>query len=33
MVHMPWAIALGKPNALALSADMWIGLTSPETLP
>src|SRR3954468_3909508 len=30
-VYIPWAIARGKPNALAASADRWIGLWSPDT--
>ena len=30
-VHIPWAIAVGKPNALALSECMWIGFMSPDT--
>jgi hypothetical protein len=31
LVHMPWAIAPGKPSGFAVSACMWIGLRSPET--
>src|SRR5881394_25060 len=31
LVHIPWAIALGKPSGFALSACMWIGLRSPDT--
>src|SRR5699024_12455051 len=30
-VHMPWAITLGKPKALAPTLETWIGLRSPET--
>src|SRR4051794_39194784 len=30
-VYMPWAIARGNPNALAVNEDRWIGLWSPET--
>ena len=32
-VHMPWAIAFGKPSGFAVHSDMWIGLRSPETAP
>jgi hypothetical protein len=32
-VHMPCAIALGKPNILAVSLYRCIGLRSPETSP
>ena len=31
LVHIPWAIAAGKPSGFALSECMWIGLRSPET--
>ena len=31
LVHMPCAIAPGKPSGFAVSACMWIGLRSPET--
>src|SRR5664279_4458284 len=30
-VHIPWMIARGKPNALPPSAEVWIGLMSPDT--
>src|SRR4051794_28501656 len=30
-VSMPWAIARGKPKALAASDETWIGLRSPDT--
>ena len=30
-VHIPWAIARGKPNAFAVKACRWIGLWSPDT--
>ena len=33
LVHIPWAIALGKPSGFAVSECMWIGLRSPETPP
>jgi hypothetical protein len=32
-VHMPCAIAVGKPNSLAVSGWMWIGFRSPDTAP
>ena len=31
LVHMPCAIARGKPSGFAVSECMWIGLRSPET--
>ena len=31
LVHIPCAIAVGKPNAFALSECMWIGFMSPDT--
>ena len=31
LVHIPCAIADGKPNSRALSGWMWIGLRSPDT--
>ena len=31
LVHMPCAIAPGKPSGFAVSECMWIGLRSPET--
>ena len=31
LVHMPWAIGLGKPKSRAPIRDVWIGLRSPET--
>src|SRR5690606_8922349 len=31
LVHMPCAIALGKPSSLAVTGYRWIGLLSPET--
>ena len=33
LVHIPWAIADGKPNSRALSGWTWIGFRSPETEP
>ena len=31
LVHIPCAIAAGKPSGFAVSECMWIGLRSPET--
>ena len=31
LVHIPCAIAPGKPSGFAVSECMWIGLRSPET--
>ncbi len=33
LVHIPWAIAEGKPNSRAVSGWTWIGLRSPDTAP
>ena len=33
LVHIPCAIALGKPSGLAVSECMWIGFRSPDTEP
>ena len=32
-VYIPCAIAEGKPKAFAVTAERWIGFTSPETAP
>ena len=33
LLHIPCAIAAGKPSGFAVSECMWIGLRSPDTAP